>query len=259
MPINQVFLSAAIITRNEESNIADCIESLSWADEVVIIDSESTDKTREIAGSLGAKVIIQPFLGHVRQKQLAVDSCEHDWVICLDADERISPELRESIFELFQNTDPESLKNGYRMSRRSFHMGRWIMHGGWYPDKNIRLFNRSRGKWSGVDPHDRVEIEGEAGELKGDLEHFVFRDLSHNVQQNNFFSSISARIFYEENKKPSFLKLIMKPPGKFIETYVVKRGFLDGMPGFIISVGAAYSMFLKYAKLWELHKTKKKQ
>ncbi len=257
MPINKINISAAIITLNEENTIADCIKSINWVDEVIVIDSLSTDRTKEIAESLGAKVIDQKFLGHVEQKQMAVDQCQYDWVLCLDADERISKKLKEEIFQLFETTSPDTLLNGYTVPRRSFHLGRWIMHGGWYPDRNIRLFNRKFGHWAGTNPHDKVDVQGKVGHFEGALDHYVFRDLYDNIQTNNSFSSISAKILFEEGNKPSFLKLMFKPMGKFIETYLIKRGFLDGMPGFIISVGAAYSMFLKYAKLWEHHRIKK--
>ena len=253
MPINNIQISAAIITLNEEDNLSDCLSSLSWVDEIVIVDSLSTDRTIEIAEEFGAKIVSQKFLGHVKQKQLAVDSCTYDWIISLDADERVSKELSENIQELFSKTPEADLLNGYTVSRCSFHLGRWIRHGGWYPDRNIRLFNRQRGKWGGVDPHDKIEISGEAGHLEGDLLHYVFKDLAHNIATNNFYSGISADIFYREGKKPSMMKLFLKPLGKFLETYIIKKGFLDGLPGFIISVGAAYSMFLKFAKLWEHH------
>ncbi len=259
MPVNNINISAAVITLNEENNIRDCLASLAWVDEIVVVDSLSTDKTRDIAESMGAKVIDQAFLGHVKQKQLAVDSCTYDWVIALDADERVTDPLRDEIVRLFSTTNESDLRPGYSVARKSFHLGRWIMHGGWYPDRNIRLFNRKSGHWTGTNPHDVIAIEGKAGHLKSALEHYVFSDLAHNVQTNNSYSSISAKILFEENKKPSFFKLLIKPPGKFIETYFVKRGFLDGMPGFIIAVGAAYSMFLKYAKLWEHYHLSKKQ
>ena len=257
MPINQTHISATIITLNEEKNIADCIKSLQWVDEIIVVDSLSTDKTKEIAESMGAKVIDQAFLGHVKQKQLAVDECSHDWVLCLDADERITPELKDEICRLFESTPVEELLDGYSVPRKSFHLGRWILHGGWYPDRNIRLFNRTQGRWQGVNPHDVIKVDGQSAKLKGALEHYVFEDLAHNIRTNNSYSSISAKILYESGKKPSLLKLFLKPVGKFIETYLIKRGFMDGLPGFIISIGAAYSMFLKHAKHWEHYKIKK--
>lgn len=246
-------VSATVITLNEEKNIKACLQSLNWVDEIIVVDSLSTDRTKELAESMGAMVIDQVFLGHVKQKQLAVDACHNDWIICLDADERVTADLRDEICTLFDTTSPDSLANGYTVARKSFHLGRWIMHGGWYPDRNIRLFNKKYGFWGGVDPHDKIQVSGEIKNLEGALEHYVFKDLKHNVDTNNFYSGISADIFFKEGRKPSFLKLFFKPMGKFIETYIIKRGFLDGLPGFIISVGAAYSMFLKFAKLWERH------
>lgn len=251
MPINQIYISAAIITLNEEKNISDCIKSLDWVDEIVVVDSLSGDKTRETAESLGARVIDQAFLGHVKQKQLAVDSCTHDWVIALDADERVTGELKEEISQLFGSTAESNLSFGYSVPRKSYHLGRWILHGGWFPDRNIRLFNKKYGAWTGINPHDVIKVEGKPGKLKAPLEHFVFKDLAHNINTNNSYSSISAAILFESGKKPSLLRLLFKPLGKFIETYLIKRGFLDGLPGFIISIGAAYSMFLKHAKHWE--------
>jgi glycosyltransferase involved in cell wall biosynthesis len=259
MPINTIYISAAVITLNEENNIRDCLASLAWVDEIVVVDSLSADKTKEIAESMGAKVIDQAFLGHVKQKQLAVDSCTHDWIIALDADERVTESLQDEIKSLFSKTDQDELLAGYSVARKSFHLGRWIMHGGWFPDRNIRLFNRSMGHWTGTNPHDVIEVEGKAGQLKSALEHYVFSDLAHNIRTNNAYSSISAKILFEENKKPSLLKLLFKPAGKFFETYIIKRGFLDGLPGFIIAIGAAYSMFLKYAKLWEYYSLKNKR
>jgi len=242
-------LTGVVITYNEEANILACLESLSFCDHFVVVDSESTDQTVAIAENFGAQVITQPFLGHVKQKQFATEQAPSDWVLCLDADERVGEQLKASILALVAQENPE--RWGYEVSRRSFHLGRWIKHGGWYPDRGIRLFNRSHGHWAGYDPHDKVEIQGEAGLLAGDLDHYVFKNLSHNVDKNNDYSSIMARDLSVGGKAPSLFKLLVKPPFKFFECYVLKAGFLDGLPGFIIAVGAGYSMFLKFAKLWE--------
>ena len=258
MPIGNTYISASIITLNEEDNIRECLLSLDWVDEVVIVDSLSRDQTVAIGKEMGARVIDKPFAGHVKQKDFAVQSCQFDWVLCLDADERVTEDLKSKIIALFEKYPDGALPHyGYTVKRRSFHLGRWIMHGGWYPDRNIRLFDRRHGKWSGVDPHDIIKVEGTPGHLDAALDHYVFRDLAHNADQNNFFSGISAKILFEKGKKPSLLKLFFKPPWKFVETYFLKRGFLDGLPGFIIAVGAAYSMFLKYAKLWEMYLKKR--
>jgi len=143
------------------------------------------------------------------------------------------------------------------MPRVSFHLGRWIRHGGWYPDRKTRLFNKQKAHWGGYNPHDKVIVNGETKKLKNDIRHYVFKDLRHNIDTNNSYSSIMAEDLYKNGKKFSMMLLLFKPLGKFLETYVYKRGFLDGLPGFIIAVGAAYSMFLKYAKLWELENVKK--
>ena len=245
-------LSVAIIAFNEEANIQACLDSVDFASEFIVVDSQSTDSTAEIAEKFGAVVIKQKFLGHVRQKQLAVDLCSNDWVLCIDADERVSPELKDSILELFRD-DSEPKAQGYYLSRKSFHLGRWIEHGGWYPDRGIRLFNKTSGAWAGYNPHDKVEVTGETALLKGDLLHYVFSSLSHNVETNDRYSSIMAEDLFKAGKKPSLLKLFLKPPFKFFECYILKGGFLDGLAGFIIAIGASYSIFLKFAKLWELH------
>ena len=247
-------ISATIITYNEEKNIKRCIESLDFVDEIVVVDSLSIDNTCAIAKELGAKVIDQKFLGHIDQKQLAVENSTHDWILSLDADEEVSAELKTSILELINSP----LKHdAYEMKRVSFHLGRWIRHGGWYPDKKIRFFNKQKANWGGYNPHDKVIVKGTVGQLEGDLKHYVFKDLRHNIDTNNSYSSIMAEDLYKNGKKFSYIKLFFKPIGKFLEVYIYKRGFLDGMAGFIIAVGASYSMFLKFAKLWELQNVKK--
>ena len=248
-------ISAAIITYNEEKNIKRCMDSLDFVDEIVVVDSLSSDNTCAIAKKLGAKVIDQKFLGHIDQKQLAVENCSNEWVLSLDADEEVSPELKASILELIKNPLEHE---AYEMKRVSFHLGKWIRHGGWYPDKKTRFFNKTKAHWGGYNPHDKVIVDGSIGMLEGDLMHYVFDDLRHNIDTNNSYSSIMAEDLAKEGKKFCYLKLFFKPVGKFLEVYIYKRGFMDGMPGFIIAVGAAYSMFLKFAKLWELKKVQSK-
>ena len=249
-------ISATVITYNESANIARCLKSLDFCDEIVVVDSLSQDDTLKIAKSLGAKVYSQRFLGYIAQKQLAVEKASYDWILSLDADEEISSELRASILELKQK---EPSADAYLMHRISFHLGRWIRHGGWYPDKKVRLFNRKKARWGGYNPHDKVIVQGSIGKLKGDIKHYVFRDLRHNVDTNNAYSTIMAEDLYKQGERFKLTKLLLKPIGKFFEVYIYKRGFLDGMAGFIIAVGASYSMFLKFAKLWELEKIKKQQ
>lgn len=249
-------ISAAIITFNEEKNIKRCIDSLDFVDEIVVVDSLSSDATTTIAKEMGAKVIEQKFLGHIAQKQLAVDNCSYDWILSLDADEEVSLELKQSIQNLLKT---EFEHDAYAVNRISFHLGRWIKHGGWYPDRKTRLFNKNKAHWGGYNPHDKVIVEGTIGKLKGDLKHYVFKDLRHNIDTNNSYSSIMADDLNKSGKSLSYTKFFLKPVGKFLETYIYKRGFLDGMPGFIIAIGASYSMFLKFAKLWEIQKADKKK
>jgi len=254
MSNQKVKISAAIITFNEEKNIKKCMDSLDFCDEIVVVDSLSNDNTCNIAKSLGATVIYQKFLGHIAQKQLAVDNCTNEWILSLDADEEVSVELKETILELLES---DFKYDAYSMNRVSFHLGRWIRHGGWYPDRKTRLFNKNKAKWGGYNPHDKVVVNGTVGHIKGDLLHYVFDNLRHNIDTNNSYSSIMADDLDKNGKEFSYLKLFLKPLGKFLETYIYKRGFLDGMAGFIIAIGASYSMFLKFAKLWEIQKVKK--
>lgn len=241
-------ISLVIITYNEEKNVARVIESVPWANEVIVVDSGSTDRTVEIAKSLGAKTHLQNFLGFKKQKQFATDMSQNDWVLNLDADEMLSPELSKEIQELY---NVGFTFDGYMIPRLSYHLGRWIRHGGWHPDNQLRLFNKKKARWGGGHVHEKVEAQ-KVGKLKKNILHFVFRDLTHQVEVNNKYSSLGARELFENKKKFCILKLIFKPISKFIELYFYKKGFLDGLAGFVIAVGAAYSVFLKFSKLKEL-------
>jgi len=259
MPLGLHKVSLAVISWNEEKNIARCLASVPWADEIVVVDSESQDQTQKIAAAMGAKVVVQPFLGHVAQKQLALSLCQNSWVLSLDADEVLSPVLFSKLLPYFEKEKIEV--DGFQFHRRSFHLGRWIGYGGWYPDKKLRLVRKEKAHWSGQDPHDVLLISGRVEPISADIQHYVFRDLAHNVAQNNSYSSISAKKLNEQGVKFSFWMLFLKPPFTFFRLYFFRLGFLDGMAGLIIAVGGAYSQFLKFAKLWEIQrvKTKKEQ
>ncbi len=248
---NRLPVTLAIITMNEESKIGRCIESCPWASEIVVVDSGSQDRTVEIAKKMGATVVVEKFRGYRGQKQYATDLAKNNWVLSLDADEVLSPDLAQEIERLFQNG--VSRFDGYEMPRKSYHMGQWILHGGWYPDYQLRLFDKTRGKWTGGNVHERVDTKT-VKRLRGEILHHVFDSLADQVDANNRYSTLGAMDLHQRGKKFSFLKLVLKPISKFFETYLFKRGFLDGMPGFIISVGASYSVFLKFAKLRELEK-----
>lgn len=242
-------VSLVVISKNEETNIERCLSSVSWVSEKIVLDSCSTDKTVEIAKALGAKVFVEEFRGFRDQKNRAVELATCQWILSLDADEVLSPELSNELESLVKAGTLENF-DACEMPRLSFHMGRWIRRGGWYPDWQVRLFHRNRAKWVGGEVHERVEAPRKI-RSKNALQHFVFKDLSHQIHTNNFYSSCGARELLQRGKSFSLFKLLTKPISKFVETYVWKRGFLDGMPGFIISVGAAYSVFLKFAKVWE--------
>lgn len=246
-PVMRRKVSACIITRNESSHIGPCVESLGFADEVIVVDSESDDDTRDIATRLGARVIEQEFLGHVRQKQLAVDSARHDWVFCIDADERVSIELARSVVAALEN----DAAPGYEVARHTFYLGGYIDHGGWWPEWRLRLFDRRKGRWGGVDPHDHVELDGTAARLDGELTHYNYRDLSHHVSKVDSYSSIIASRRTEAGERSSLWRLVTRPPMRFLRMYLLRGGFRDGTRGFVVAWMGAFYVFMKYAKLWE--------
>ena len=246
---NLIPLSLCIITLNEESNIKRCINSASsLVDDVVVLDSGSADNTRDIADKLGARVFNEPWRGFGPQKQRAMDLAKNEWVLCLDADEELSPELLNEIKDLFLNS--KNRENGYRIPRRSFHLGRWLRFGGWYPDYQTRLFSRSKMQWSEDKLHEFVK-GSEAGYLKHDILHYPFESLADQVNTNNKYSTLGLISLEKKGKKIQLWHLLFKPWVKFIELYIFKQGIRDGIPGLIIAIGGAYSYFLKYAKLWE--------
>lgn len=244
-------VSCCIITLNEEENIGDCLASVSWADEIVVVDSHSTDATRRIAGEYGARVIEHDFAGHVEQKSYAVAQATHPWVLCLDADERVTPELRASILAALAAPGDHA---GFAMPRRTYYLGRYIRHGGWYPDRKVRLFRKDRGHWSGRNPHDRVALAGSAGRLQGDLLHFTYRDISDHLATIEAFSRIASQEMAAAGRKARAVDLLFRGPSKFLKMYLLKLGFLDGTAGLIVAVLSSYYVFLKYARLWELNR-----
>ncbi|TGM59997.1 glycosyltransferase family 2 protein [Leptospira adleri] len=248
-------LSVAIITYNEERNIGECIEScLEIADEIVVLDSNSTDNTEKISKSYpNVRFFKQKFKGHIEQKNDAISLCKFDWILSLDADERVSPELQSSLRK-FKEEEGFEERNGFQVSRLTFHLGRFIRYSGWYPQFRYRIFKKGNAIWGGENPHDYISIQGKGGKLSGDIIHYSFRDLTHQVNTINQFSSIVAMTRQRKGKRFSVLRTIYKPFSKFIETYFFKFGFLDGFPGWVIAVSSAYSTFLKDAKQYELEK-----
>ncbi len=242
-------LALVVITKNAQSTLRQCLESVPFALDKVVVDSGSQDGTIEIAKSLGARVFEREWQGYGLQKKMATELSQCDWVLSLDSDEALSPELQSEI-QAWLEKDEATSAPAYRFARLSFHMGRWIRHGGWYPDWQVRLFDRRRAAWSEDVIHEKV-IADRVGQFSNPILHWVFRDLSHQVETNNRYSSLGALALAKKGRSFSLFHLLTKPWVKFFETYVWKRGFLDGRPGFIIAVGAAYSVFLKWAKLGE--------
>jgi glycosyltransferase involved in cell wall biosynthesis len=250
--VNTPRISVVIITFNEEKNIRDCLESISWVDEIIVVDSFSTDRTVEICREYTDQVIQREWPGHVRQKQFALEQATGDWILCLDADERLSKEateeIRSSVLDGLQSVD------GFILPRQSYYLGRWICHGGWYPDNKLRLVQRGQARWGGEDPHDKLMTNGKTKQLRGKILHYVYTNISHQLRTVDAFSRISAETWDRQGKYFNLFLLLFRPPIRFLETYIWKKGFLDGMPGFIIAIISSYYVFLKYAKLWELQK-----
>jgi glycosyltransferase involved in cell wall biosynthesis len=250
-------ISATIITFNEEPNIKDACESVMWADEIVVVDSESTDRTREIAEACGARVIVNPWPGFSAQKQFAVDQARYDWIFSLDADERVSDDLQRSLKVLKQR--PETgMPGGFLVSRRTFYQQRWIRGGGWYPDRQLRLFNRTKGSWKQRHIHESVALNpGEGvGELGGDLLHYTSPNAAHHHRViGERYAPLSAQQMYEEGRRTSIFSVASAGPLAFIRSFILKGGFRDGFAGFTIATFAAHHAFLKHLMLWEKQAT----
>lgn len=244
-------LSATLITHNEEVNIEEALQSIAWADEIVVVDSGSTDGTAEICRRYTDRFYNRPWTGFVDQKNHAVSLASHDWILSLDADERIGPELHR---EIEQMRIAGFRRPGYRIPRVAFFMGRWIRHGDWYPDYQLRLFDRRRGRWQGGRVHESVHVEGIPGVLKGEIRHYTYRSLSDYLRRLETYSSLAAQDYLLRGRKASMLKVLGNPLGAFIKAYLVRRGFLDGSPGLMVAIMGAVSVFFKYAKLHELQK-----
>ncbi len=244
-------LTACVIAYNEAAAIDACLASLSFCSEVVVVDSHSDDGTRDKARARGARVIERDWPGHIDQKNFAVSQAASDWVLCVDADERVTPELRAAI-ERAMAAEPSCA--AFLVNRRTIYLGAWIRHGGWYPDRKVRLFDRRRARWGGVNPHDHVQVDEGAGigRLDADLEHHSYDDIADHLRTMDFFSTISAREKLSRGQRGIAAQLVLGPPWKFFKMFVLRRGFQDGWRGFIVAALGACFVLLKYAKLWEL-------
>lgn len=243
-------LSACIVARDEEDRLGDCLSSVRWCDEILVIDSHSADRTREIAAAAGARVIERDWPGHVAQKDFAIREARNDWVFCIDADERVSPELEKEIVALRDAGFPDAA--GFSVPRVSKYLGRWIRHGTWYPDIKLRLFDRRRGRWAGRDPHDRVEVDGPIVRLRGELLHLPYRSLEEHLITIDRYTTIMARELHAEGRRARLSDLVLRPPARFFIYYVLRSGWLDGWRGLLMASLAAHYVRIKYAKLWIL-------
>lgn len=252
-----VALSVVIIAGNEERNIGRCLHSVkAIADEIVVVDSISADRTQEICRSYGVRLIQNAWPGYVEQKNYALSHATNQWVLSLDADEALSSELKQSILSVLDNP----IADAYSMNRLTNYCGQWIKHGGWYPDRKIRLFNRHNVKWGGMNPHDRIIMPPAAKVLhiNGDILHYSYYTLSDHIQQIDHFSDVAAQALYEKGVRSNLLKLILKPYVRFIKSYFLKGGFRDGYYGYLIARNSAFASFARYSKLRELQRNKSK-
>lgn len=246
-------VSACVICKDEARNIEACLESLDWADELVVVDSGSTDGTVELARKHTPRVLHREWRGYGPQRLFAIERCSHDWVLCLDADERATPALRDAVRAAV--AEPRGAA-GFEIRRLTWHLGRWIRHGGWYPDWKLRLVRRGRARAAGVEPHVRLEVDGPVRRLDADLLHYSYADFAHQIRTVNAFSDVMAEEYLREGRRHPAWKALVRPPGKFLECYVWKRGFLDGFPGFAIAAASAFVVFARYVKQWERMRAK---
>lgn len=242
-------VSATLITRDEEANIEAALRSVSWADEIVVVDSGSTDATVDICRKYTDRVLHRDWTGYVEQKNYAVDEARNDWVFSLDADERPSPELIAQIAGMRQKGFGHA---GYRVPRVAFFMKRWIRHGEWYPDYQLRLFDRRQGRWQGGRVHESVRVRGSTALLPGELHHYTYRSLSEYLHRLDIYSSLAALDYRERGRRATPLRMLGNPVLTFLKAYILKRGCMDGVPGLMAATMGAVSVYFKYAKLYEI-------
>ncbi|MEK6325247.1 MAG: glycosyltransferase family 2 protein [Acidobacteriota bacterium] len=249
-------ITATVITLNEEHNIAAALESLAWADEIIVVDSQSSDRTVEIARTFTDRVYARPWPGYSAQKNFAAEQASNDWVFSLDADERVSKELAREIQQLKRGAEPEAA--GYRMPRLTFYLGRWIKHSGWRPDTKLRLYHRKRARWRGDYIHETLEVDGKVGRMSGNILHYTVRDASEHHLRMDRYTTLAAQQSYSQGKRASIVSLFVSPLAVFLRSYIFKLGLLDGVAGLSIARFAAHYEFLKNLKLWEMRKDEEK-
>jgi glycosyltransferase involved in cell wall biosynthesis len=245
-------LSVTVITKNEAADIADALASVAFADEIVVVDSHSTDDTAAIARQYTDRVIVRDWPGYIDQKNYAASIASHDWILSLDADERATPELAAEITATLAGTPPHA---AFRIPRVAWHLGRWIRTTDWYPDFQLRLYDRRLAEWTGRYVHEAVTVRGTVGQLRGELQHYAYRDIADHLETIDRYTTYAARQMYESGRRASVRQIAGHPPLAFLRNYVARGGIRDGAVGFVVSALNAYYVFLKFAKLWELERT----
>ena len=244
-------LSVTVITKNEAPDIGAALESVKWADEIVVVDSHSTDDTVSIARQHTDRVIVRDWPGYIDQKNYAAASASHDWILSVDADERVTPELAREIQTLMTGVPREA---AFRIPRVTWHLGHWVRTTDWYPDYQLRLYDRRSAEWTGRYVHEAVSVRGATGQLRGELQHYAYRDIADHLETIDRYTGYAARQMHEAGQRAGVLQIAGHPPLAFLRNYIARGGIRDGIPGFIISSLNAYYVFLKFARLWELQR-----
>lgn len=247
--MDNVKISACVMTFNNEDLVEDCLNNIKWADEIIVVDSLSTDKTVEICRKYTDKIYERKWPGFKDQSNYIMGLAKYEWILFVDVDERITPELYKEIESHLTNKSNEW--DGFYFPRRTFYMGRWINHGDWYPAYDLRLYKKDKGQWV-KEPHATIQLDGKAKYLKNDMLHYTYRNLSHQLDTIDNYTNMSAVEMEKNGLMFILLQLIFRPFLRFIRGYFFKRGFLDGVPGFVSAITTSFYVFMKYAKLWEL-------
>jgi glycosyltransferase involved in cell wall biosynthesis len=242
-------VSVTVIAKNEAADIGKALTSVSWADELIVVDAQSTDDTVSIARRHTDRVVVRQWAGYAAQKNYAASLASHDWILSLDADERVTPGLATEI-GITLREDPK--EKAFGIPRVTHHLGRWIRTTDWYPDPQLRLYDRRSAQWTGQYVHESLDVNGRVGRLRGELQHFAYRDIADHLETIDRYTTYAARQMHEQGRRAGWLQIAGHPPLAFLRNYLLKRGFTDGVPGLIISAMNAHYVMLKFAKLWEM-------
>jgi glycosyltransferase involved in cell wall biosynthesis len=249
-------LSVTVITKNEAADLGAALASVAWADEIIVVDSHSTDETVAIARQHTDRVIVRDWPGYIDQKNYAAASASYDWILSVDADERATPALASEIRTLMAGAPRDA---AFRIPRVTWHLGRWVRTTDWYPDYQVRLYDRRSAEWTGRYVHEALTVRGVTGQLRGELQHYAYRDIADHLETIDRYTTYAARQMREAGTRVSVLQIAGHPPLAFLRNYIARGGIRDGVPGLVISALNAYYVFLKFAKLWELERTRKSE